>query len=108
VIFPGKIIGTYQVGRSPLWTPLEPTDGGSTRTRTIVVDGWWGWNPVSGPVNSYHVPFKAIENLRTLPSPEEHLALTLAVTGMKTNTLLHGSFHQPCLSQLLIPSLPHR
>jgi hypothetical protein len=23
VIFPGKIIGTYQVGRSPLWTLLE-------------------------------------------------------------------------------------
>jgi hypothetical protein len=23
VIFPGKIVGTYQVGRSPLWTPLE-------------------------------------------------------------------------------------
>jgi len=24
VIFPGKIIGTYQVGRSLLWTLLEP------------------------------------------------------------------------------------
>jgi hypothetical protein len=24
IVLPGKIIGTYQVGRSPLWTLLEP------------------------------------------------------------------------------------
>src|SRR5258708_10039684 len=78
--------------------------GASTRTRCA--DGWRVWNPVSGPVNSYHMLFKAIENLRTLASPEEHLAL--AVTGTKTDTLVRGCCHQPCLSQLLIPSLPHR
>ena len=66
--------------------------------------GWWVWNPVSGPVNRHHVLFKAIENLRTLASPEEHLAL--AITGTKTDTLVRRSCHQPCLSQLLVPSLP--
>ena len=83
---------------------LATPHGTSTRTRSA--DGRWVWNPVSSPVNRYHVLFKAIENLRTPASPEEHLAL--AVTGTKTDTLVRGSCHQPCLSQLLIPSLPHR
>jgi|SRR6266566_3729417 len=85
---------------------LATPHGTSTRTRSA--DGRWVWNPVSSPVNRYHVLFKAIENLRTPASPEEHLALALAVTGTKTDTLVRGSCHQPCLSQLLIPSLPHR
>ena len=72
------------------------------------MDGGSGWvrNLVSGPVNRYQVLFEAIENIRTLVSPEDHLIA--AVTGTKTNTPVRGSYHQPCLSELLIPGLPHR
>src|SRR5258708_22149479 len=93
--------GRGEPGR--LHAGLATPHGASTRTRCA--DGWRVWNPVSGPVNSYHMPFKAIENLRTLASPAEQLAL--AATRTKTHTLLHRCCHHPCLRQLLTPSLTH-